>query len=161
MINERLAKVIDNFVGLRSNDRFSLGNLFLENVLIEFDKDGGEDWGVYANDPPNVEIYNPESDLVFTIKFNDKNEIVSIEPVDEETIRKTFVNSVDCPLCDHKMYYTEIKNDKGTTTNADGELITAKWTCEECPGVLFEYYNDEDVKVLLSGENEEKGNENE
>lgn len=45
------------------------------------------------------------------------------------------MTDVKCPLCDAGM--------RGKTDSK-----TFIWICKECPGVLFEYNNDDDMKAL-------------
>jgi|SRR5699024_3001552 len=48
-----------------------------------------------------------------------------------------------CPLCEaDSMVYTEIKNINAL------EGVTHKWSCEDCPALLVEYYTQADIDAL-------------
>lgn len=55
------------------------------------------------------------------------------------------MSTVECPLCSASMHLTVYENLKAYNE----EKETYSWDCEECPGKLLEYHDDNDLKAII------------
>jgi uncharacterized protein YlaI len=54
-----------------------------------------------------------------------------------------------CPICEHgEMEYEALDNPQALSTDQYGNRKTHIWICNECPGVLMEWYTSADTKAI-------------
>jgi hypothetical protein len=68
-------------------------------------------------------------------KKSDNNDNI-INEIKKEVINLKTEKDLMCPLCNEKMNYKKVGDD------------TYMWSCETCPAILFEYYDDNNTLEL-------------
>lgn len=54
------------------------------------------------------------------------------------------MSQVKCPLCDERMFLTELKSN-----NIAMENKSYMWICETCPGILLEWWDHTDTDAFV------------
>lgn len=57
--------------------------------------------------------------------------------------------TISCPLCEVGILeYEALDNPKAMGTDGKGSPKTHIWVCNECPGILMEWYNSRDTEAI-------------